>query len=153
MAKRPARPSKPTRRAKRKTASASTSRRRTARAARPAAAKTSRPRRDAAARSQNAPQPKRPADVPRRDGVQHVPSNFHALYDRGFRSSRGLPMPAEPAPARRARVGRRPSDLEVHYDPATQLPNMIVATKPGATLPAGRRMAARARAAAPATAE
>jgi extracellular elastinolytic metalloproteinase len=61
-------------------------------------------------------------------------------------------MPAEPAPSRRARVGRRPSDLEVHYDPATQLPNMIVATKPGATVPAGRRMAARARAAA-ATAE
>src|SRR5262245_6038459 len=71
----------------------------------------------------------RGAEPPNRDGRQHVPANFHALYDRGFRAARGLP-PA-PAPAARAasasrrRMARTVPDLEIHYDETTQLPNMI----------------------------
>src|SRR5438045_4204573 len=65
----------------------------------------------------------RGAEPPSRDGRQHVPANFHALYDRGFRTARGLPAP--PAPAARAasasrrRMARTVPDLEIHYDETT----------------------------------
>jgi hypothetical protein len=56
-----------------------------------------------------------------------VPENFHALYDRGFRTSRGLtPSPAAPTISASARkLSREVKDLQVYYDQATQLPNMI----------------------------
>ena len=89
--------------------------------------------------------PTRNAEPPRRDGTRQVPGNFHALYDRGFRSSRGLaPAPATRAatPSRR-RMARTVPDLEIYYDEATRLPNMIVTKAPEATLTAARRAGVR----------
>jgi extracellular elastinolytic metalloproteinase len=99
----------------------------------------------------------RGAEPPNRDGRQHVPANFHALYDRGFRAARGLP-PAPPPAARaasasRRRMARTVPDLEIHYDETTQLPNMIVTKAPAATLTAPARAAVRRRAAAARTPE
>ena len=48
--------------------------------------------------------PTRLSDPARREGTQAVPANFHALYDRGFRSSRGLtPAAATPTVSASAR--------------------------------------------------
>ncbi len=87
----------------------------------------------------------RGAEPPRRDGRHQVPANFHALYDRGFRSSRGLPPPpvARAASSTRRRMARTVPDLEIYYDETTQLPNMIVTKAPDATLTAPRRAAVR----------
>ena len=64
---------------------------------------------------------------------QQVPENFHALYDRGFRASRGIVpetvTPPETEGHRRLRGAVE--GLGVHYDPATQLPKLITVT-PGA---------------------
>jgi extracellular elastinolytic metalloproteinase len=68
-----------------------------------------------------------------------VPENFHALYDRGFRSARGIQPKAATARATAGhrRLGKRVKGLDVHYDQATQLPNMIrVEQKPEARLSA-----------------
>jgi extracellular elastinolytic metalloproteinase len=87
--------------------------------------------------------PVRLAEPSRREGARSVPANFHALYDRGFRSSRGLAAP----PTARAltpsarRLAREVKDLEVHYDQTTQLPNMIISKSRVA--PLARERAAR----------
>ncbi|HET9710970.1 MAG TPA: M36 family metallopeptidase, partial [Pyrinomonadaceae bacterium] len=63
------------------------------------------------------------------------PEDFHALYDRGFRSSRGIELPAEPTVTPQLRQMREAvKDLDVHYDQATQLPNLIVTKRPTARL-------------------
>ena len=97
----------------------------------------------------------RGAEPPARDGREHVPGNFHALYDRGFRAERGLaPAPAvRPASPSRRRMARTVPDLDIHYDETTQLPNMIVTKAPDATLTAPARAAVRRRAAAARTPE
>jgi extracellular elastinolytic metalloproteinase len=130
MAKRPARSRKKVTKRSRKTA------------ARPARAP-----RTAAASSESSGRPTRLAEAPRRDGAHSVPSNFHALYDRGFRSARGLTPPAAaPVPSRSARrMGRTITGLEIHHDQVTQLPNLIVTTAPDGALVPSRRGAARAR--------
>src|SRR5882724_2814739 len=60
-------------------------------------------------------------------GGPAFPENFHALYDLGFRSARGITAAAAPARATAAhrKLGRSVKGLDVHYDQATQLPNMI----------------------------
>ena len=61
---------------------------------------------------------------------QQVPENFHALYDRGFRASRGIVSrsvtPTETEGHRR--LEQEVEGLGVHYDPATQLPNFVTVT-------------------------
>jgi len=61
-----------------------------------------------------------------------VPGDFHALYDRGFRSARGLPQAATTvkATAGDRRLGRRVKGLDVQYDTTTQQPNMVRVEKP-----------------------
>ena len=88
-----------------------------------------------AAAAQPESAPSRGATTAAREG-RSVPENFHALYDRGFRSSRGLAAPSG-APATSAsarRMSREVQGLEIHYDQTTQLPNMIVAKAPSAPL-------------------
>ena len=128
MAKRPTTRRKTARKAtpsrpKRKAASARV------RKAKPRAKKTP------AAAAQPESAPSRGATTAAREG-RSVPENFHALYDRGFRSSRGLAAPSG-APATSAsarRMSREVQGLEIHYDQTTQLPNMIVAKAPSAPL-------------------
>src|SRR5262245_2043159 len=57
-----------------------------------------------------------------------LPENFHALYDQGFRASRGIVPAATAAPQTEGhrRMAREVRGLEVHYDSATQLPNFVV---------------------------
>jgi|GEM_PF-2155212 Fungalysin/Thermolysin Propeptide Motif./Fungalysin metallopeptidase (M36). len=63
------------------------------------------------------------------------PEDFHALYDRGFRSARGLALPAEPTITPQLRQMREAvQDLDVHYDQATQLPNLVITQRPTARL-------------------
>src|SRR5829696_4117507 len=63
------------------------------------------------------------------------PENFHALYDRGFRASRGLDIPSEPTVTPELRqLTEAVQDLDVHYDQATQLPNLVVTKRPSARL-------------------
>lgn len=63
------------------------------------------------------------------------PEDFHALYDRGFRSARGLALLAEPTVTPQLRqMTAAVKDLDVHYDQATQLPNLIVTKRPTARL-------------------
>lgn len=56
-----------------------------------------------------------------------VPRNFHALYDRGFRASRGIaPESATPRETEGHRSLRgQVEGLDVHYDHATQLPKLV----------------------------
>ena len=98
--------------------------------------------------------PPRGAEPPSREGRRQVPGNFHALYDRGFRSARGITVPAErAASASRRRMTRTVPDLEIHYDEATQLPNMIVTKAPEGTLTTPARARVRRRALAARTPE
>ena len=82
---------------------------------------------------------------------QQVPQNFHALYDRGFRASRGVTMASSAATPPRTeghrRLGAKVKGLGVHYDQATQLPNLVTVTpkKTGAASPLSTRGAAAAR--------
>ena len=63
------------------------------------------------------------------------PSNFHALYDRGFRASRGItPVPARAAKAGSRRLAREIEDVDVQYDDATQLPNLVLTLQPAKRL-------------------
>ncbi|HKS30624.1 MAG TPA: M36 family metallopeptidase [Pyrinomonadaceae bacterium] len=62
-----------------------------------------------------------------------IPANFHALYDRGFRASRGI-VPESVTPAETE--GHRQLDKEVeglgiHYDHSTQLPKLVTVTPKG----------------------
>jgi extracellular elastinolytic metalloproteinase len=66
------------------------------------------------------------------------PEDFHALYDRGFRAARGIAAAATPGEtAGHRRIADEVKDVDVHYDAATQLPNLVV-TK-GATSRLSRR--------------
>ena len=61
---------------------------------------------------------------------QQVPDNFHALYDRGFRASRGI-VPNSVTPPEtegHSRLSAKVADLGVHYDQSTQLPNLVTVT-------------------------
>jgi extracellular elastinolytic metalloproteinase len=61
------------------------------------------------------------------------PKDFHALYDRGFRAARGVAAAAELVEtAGHGRLADEVKDLDVHYDPTTQMPNFIM-TKRAAT--------------------
>jgi extracellular elastinolytic metalloproteinase len=64
------------------------------------------------------------------------PNDFHALYDRGFRASRGLTpaLPIEGKTPGHRRLAKEVEDLDVHYDQATQLPNLIISRKPSSRL-------------------
>src|SRR5215212_1574062 len=84
--------------------------------------------------------PQEPAAAPRlreqafRDAAAY-PENFHALYDRGFRASRGLDIPSGPTVTPELRqLTEAVQDLDVHYDQATQLPNLVVTKRPSARL-------------------
>ena len=58
--------------------------------------------------------------------------NFHRLYDRGFRSSRGI-MPTSVSPVQtegHRKLADEVEGLEVTYDQVTQLPNFIVSQEP-----------------------
>lgn len=65
-----------------------------------------------------------------------LPENFHALYDRGFRSSRGIAPESVAAreTAGHKRLARKVEGLDVQYDSATQLPNMVVSQQPAERL-------------------
>jgi hypothetical protein len=57
-----------------------------------------------------------------------IPEDFHALYDRGFRSSRGIVaksvLPLETAGHKR--LANQVEGLDVTYDETTQIPNLII---------------------------
>lgn len=73
-----------------------------------------------------------------REAGPAFPENFHALYDRGFRAARGIALAAEPgATAGLRRLTDEVKDVDVHYDQATQLPNLVVAKRPSARLSRG----------------
>src|SRR6478752_257323 len=79
------------------------------------------------------------AESPSRNSGVAVPDDFHALYDRGFRASRGIvPTAAAPqeTPGHR-QLSRGVEDLDVSYDPVTQLPNLVITRQPGARLSRG----------------
>ena len=67
-----------------------------------------------------------------------VPDDFHALYDSGFRASRGVTAAAAIAPPRETRGHRRLATsvrgLHVHYDDTTRVPNLVVSREPSARL-------------------
>jgi extracellular elastinolytic metalloproteinase len=95
-------------------------------------------KRKTATRNQAADAP--PSAPPARLGNQGVmagvPANFHALYDRGFRASRGI-APAAAAPKTTTghrRLARSVTGLDVHYDSATQLPKLVITQRPAARL-------------------
>ena len=63
------------------------------------------------------------------------PDDFHALYDRGFRASRGIvPETALSAQAGSRRLTDDVKDVDVQYDDVTQLPNLVVTSRPAARL-------------------
>ena len=65
----------------------------------------------------------------------NFPDDFHALYDRGFRASRGIaPVAAAAARSGSRRLAADVKGVEVQYDDATQLPNMVITRKPEARL-------------------
>ena len=136
MAKRRATRRKGTRKSTRKATRSAKTARRPKKPSRPVSSKAAAPQ---------AAGPTRGAEMETRAGTHSVPSNFHALYDRGFRSSRGLPAPTAPAVSPSARrLAREVKDLEVHYDQTTQLPNMIISKSPATPLARERtRLAAR----------
>jgi extracellular elastinolytic metalloproteinase len=66
------------------------------------------------------------------------PEDFHALYDRGFRAARGIaPTTTEAETTGHRRLADEVKDVEVHYDEATHLPNLVV-TKQATTRLSGR---------------
>jgi extracellular elastinolytic metalloproteinase len=71
-----------------------------------------------------------------RDAGSSFPEDFHALYDRGFRSARGLEFPTEPRVAPGEVESVLDQDVDVHYDQATQLPNMVLSRRPTSRLSA-----------------
>ena len=87
------------------------------------------------AKAQAAPTPFA-AEPPSRNSGVAVPDDFHALYDRGFRASRGIvPTAAAPqeTPGHR-QLARAVEDLDVSYDQVTQLPNLVTSRQPAARL-------------------
>jgi extracellular elastinolytic metalloproteinase len=78
------------------------------------------------------------AEAPSRNSGVAVPDDFHALYDRGFRASRGIVPPAAPqeTPGHR-QLARRVEDLDISYDQVTQLPNLVTSRQPAARLGRG----------------
>ena len=79
------------------------------------------------------------AEPPSRNSGVAVPDDFHALYDRGFRASRGIvPTAAAPqeTPGHR-QLSRGVEDLDVSYDQVTQLPNLVTSREPAARLSRG----------------
>lgn len=63
------------------------------------------------------------------------PDDFHALYDRGFRASRGItPVTARHAQAGSSLLTDDVAGVNVQYDDATQLPNLVITTQPAARL-------------------
>lgn len=65
-----------------------------------------------------------------------LPDDFHALYDRGVRASRGItPVPSlQPRSGGHTRLAADVPELEVDYDQATQLPNRVATRHPTARL-------------------
>src|SRR5688572_8460027 len=59
------------------------------------------------------------------------PDNFHALYDRGFRASRGIAAVERRAPKR---LAKELKGADIQYDDATQLPNLVITTPPSRRL-------------------
>jgi extracellular elastinolytic metalloproteinase len=63
----------------------------------------------------------------REQAFNAFPEDFHALYDRGFRAARGIAAAATPGEtAGHRRLADEVKDVDVHYDSATQLPNLVV---------------------------
>jgi extracellular elastinolytic metalloproteinase len=67
----------------------------------------------------------------RREQAFHAfPEDFHALYDRGLRTARGIVAAATPGETTgHRRLADEVKDVDVHYDSATQLPNLVVTTR------------------------
>src|SRR4051812_18725501 len=64
------------------------------------------------------------AEAPSWNSGVAVPDDFHALYDRGFRASRGI-VPTAAAPQETSshrQLARAVEGLDVSYDQVTQLP-------------------------------
>jgi hypothetical protein len=74
-----------------------------------------------------------------REAGPPLPEDFHALYDRGFRASRGItPVTATPPETPgHSRLAESVRGLDVQYDPATQLPNLVISRQPAARLSRG----------------
>jgi hypothetical protein len=74
-----------------------------------------------------------------REAGPALPEDFHALYDQGFRASRGI-VP-EAARARETEGHRRMATevegLDVHYDHTTQVPTLVISRQPTAQLSRG----------------
>src|SRR4051812_5073216 len=67
--------------------------------------------------------------------AQKVPGDFHALYDRAARATRGVAV--QPAPAERAGVSRMAAEvpgLDVHLDEATHNPVQVTVRAPAGRL-------------------
>jgi hypothetical protein len=64
--------------------------------------------------------------------AKQIPEDFHALYDRGFRTARRTlaPTPPQLETAGHGRLAVDVPDLVVEYDEATQLPNRVVSCQP-----------------------
>lgn len=111
---------------RKKTARASKGPRRTA--------KKAAPKRTAVARATVAPPPMHPRLMAQTfpESGPPLPENFHALYDRGFRASRGVAaMAVTPQETSgHQRLAGEIRGLNVQYDPATHLPNMVMAQQP-----------------------
>ena len=121
-----------TKKAKAKRTSKSTSRRRKSVAAKPARRGASKAKTAAAAPTELHPRLREQA---LRSERSNFPDDFHALYDRGFRASRGIaPVTAAAARAGSRRLAADVKGVEVQYDDATQLPNMVITRKPEARL-------------------
>lgn len=79
--------------------------------------------------------PRLAAQASRETGAP-LPENFHALYDRGFRASRGIAPTAIAAreTSGHRKLARNVAGLDVQYDPATQMPNLVVTEQPATRL-------------------
>lgn len=123
-------------------------------AAKPSASKTSKKASKSAARAGSKKTPKRGGAAGGTQGAQpararggaaprgelplsrQVPENFHALYDRGFRASRGIVATSVTPDVTEGhrRLNEQVEGLGVHYDQATQLPNFVTVTQPASRL-------------------
>jgi extracellular elastinolytic metalloproteinase len=61
---------------------------------------------------------------------KNTPENFHAMYDVGFRSARGILSKTSPEAIGIGRLSAQVPDIVVSYDEATQLPNSVVSRQP-----------------------